>query len=74
VDGVRFNMLALFAYLFESFGLSKDAKYPYVEIAVTVDGARLDGNCQHVTIGLKICDKLAKDQVTGKYIFANEDG
>jgi hypothetical protein len=69
VDGVRFDMRALFGYLIESFGFGEDAKHRNVEIAVTVDGARLDDNCQHVTTGFKICDKLAKDPVTGKCIF-----
>jgi hypothetical protein len=49
VDGVRFNTRACFEYLIESFGLSEDAKHRNVEIAGTVDGARLDDNCQHVT-------------------------
>jgi hypothetical protein len=74
VDGVRFDMGALFECLIESSGLSEDAKHRNVEIAATVDDARLDDNCQHITIGFKFCDKLAKYPVTGKYIFANEDG
>jgi hypothetical protein len=50
VDVVRFDMGALFAYLIEVFGLGRDAKHRNVEIAVMVDGARLDKNCQHVTV------------------------
>jgi hypothetical protein len=41
---------------------------------VKVDDARLDDNSQHVTIGFKICEKLANDPVAGKYMFVNEDG
>jgi hypothetical protein len=72
VGGVCFNMRALFEYLIEACGLSEDVKHRNVEIAVTVDSARLDGNCQHVTIGFKICDKLGKYTVAGKYFFVNE--
>jgi hypothetical protein len=43
VDGFNFDMHALFEYLI-------DAKHRNVEISVTVDGARLDDNCQHITI------------------------
>jgi hypothetical protein len=38
VDGVRFDMRALFEYLLTSFGLSEDACHRNVEISVTVDG------------------------------------
>jgi hypothetical protein len=74
IDGVRFDRRALFYYLNESFGLSDDAKVRNVEIYVTVDGAKLDDNSGHVTIGFKICDKRAKYKVSGKYIYANVEG
>jgi hypothetical protein len=38
-----------------------------------VDGAKLDNSGQ-VTIGFKICDKIAKYPVTGKYIYTNAKG
>jgi hypothetical protein len=41
---------------------------------VTVDGANLDANSGHVTIGFKICDKSEKDPLTGKYIYTNAEG
>jgi hypothetical protein len=44
VDGVRFDMRALFEYPITSFGLSEDACHRNVEIYVTVDGAKLDAN------------------------------
>jgi hypothetical protein len=68
-------MRALFQYLIELVGLSEDAKHRNVEISVTADGvSRIDDNYQHIKIGFKICDKLAKDPVTGKYMFVNGDG
>jgi hypothetical protein len=39
-----------------------------------VDGAKLDDNSGHVTIGYKICDKREKYPVTGKYIYTNTEG
>jgi hypothetical protein len=74
VDGVSFDMRALFAYLITSFGLEESAKEGTVGISVTVDGTKLDERTQHVTIGFKICDKRAKDPVTGKFIYCNDDG
>jgi hypothetical protein len=44
VDGVFFNMRAIFEYLIEPFSLSEDAEHRNVEISVTVDSARLDEN------------------------------
>jgi hypothetical protein len=74
VDGVRFDMGALFEYLITSFGLSEEACHGNVEISVTVDGAKVDANSGHVTIGSNICDKNANDPVTGKYICTNSEG
>jgi hypothetical protein len=74
VDGVSFDIRALFAYLITSFGLEKSATEGTLEIYVTVDGAKLDERTQHVTIGFKICDNRAKDPVTGKFIYCNDDG
>jgi hypothetical protein len=74
VDGVSFDMRALFEYLITSFGLSEDVCHRNVEISVTVDGATLNAISGHVTIGFKICDKNAKDPVIGKYIYTNLEG
>jgi hypothetical protein len=74
MDGVSFDMRALFEYLLTSFGLSEEACHRNVEIHVTVGGANLDANLGHVTIGFKICDKSATDPVTGKYIYKNVEG
>jgi hypothetical protein len=74
VDGVRFDIRALFEYLITSFGLSEDSCHRNIEIYVTVDGAKLDENSGHVTIVFKICNKNAKDPVTGKYIHTHLEG
>jgi hypothetical protein len=38
------------------------------EIAITVDGAKLDDYCIHVTCGFKMTDKYARDPLTGKLL------
>jgi hypothetical protein len=38
------------------------------EIAITVDGAKLDDYCIHVTGGFKMTDKDARDPLTGKLL------
>jgi hypothetical protein len=45
-----------------------------VEISITVDGAKLDPNAHHVTIVFKICDKMARDPVSGNLLFSNDKG
>jgi hypothetical protein len=54
VDGVRFDMQALFESLITPFGLSEEACHRNVEISVTVDGAKLDAKSGHVKIGFTI--------------------
>jgi hypothetical protein len=66
VDGVCLNMRALFEYLISSIGLSEEAYHRNVENSVTFDGATLNANSGHVTIGFEICDKKAKVPVTEK--------
>jgi hypothetical protein len=74
VDGVRFDMRALFECLITSCGLSEEACHRNVEIYVAFGGAKLDDNSGHVTAGFKICDKSAKYHVTGKNIYTNVEG
>jgi hypothetical protein len=73
VDGIQFDMRAIFYYLIESFGLNDYTKVRNVEMYVTMDGAKLDDNSGHVTIGCKICDKRSEYPVAGKYIYANDE-
>jgi hypothetical protein len=44
VDGLRFDMWALFEYLIASFGLSEGACHRNIEFSVTVYGAKLDAD------------------------------
>jgi hypothetical protein len=74
IDGINFDMISLFAYLVKAFRLEEEAKIRNVEISITVDGAELDPNTHHVTIGFKICDKMARDPASGKFLFLNEEG
>jgi hypothetical protein len=74
IDGTKFDMRALFAYLAKAFGLEEEANIRNVEMLITVDGAKLDPNAHHVTIGFKICDKMARDPVSGKFLFSNDEG
>ena len=38
-----------------------------VEIAIIIDGANLSKRLSHVTAGIKVIDKYAKDPLTGNY-------
>jgi hypothetical protein len=74
IDGIKFDMRALFTYLVKAFGLEEETKIRNVEISIAVDGAKLDPNTHHVKIGFKICDKMARDPVSGKFLFSNDEG
>jgi hypothetical protein len=41
VDGVKFDVTAIFEYIIEKFGLSEKAKNGTVTIAITIYGAKL---------------------------------
>jgi hypothetical protein len=69
VDGVKLDTDKLFTYLINAFHLSDIALNESVEIALTVDGAKLDDQVHHITTGFKICDKRARGPVSGKMIF-----
>jgi hypothetical protein len=69
VDGVKFDTEKLFTYLINALHLSDIALNESVEHALTVDGAKLNDQVHHVTIGFKICDKRARDPVSGKLVF-----
>jgi hypothetical protein len=43
VDGIQFDEEAVFRFIIEKFGLSQKAKYGTAEIALTIDGAKLEG-------------------------------
>jgi hypothetical protein len=71
VDGISFDEEAVFQFIVEKFGLSKKAKHGTVEIALTIDGAKLEGKLCHVTIGFKLVDVDSVDPNTGNKVFKN---
>ena len=66
VDGVHFDYTKLLIFLFKMFKLYGIAVTEgRVKISVTVDGADLSRNTQHVTAGIKILDPRAINPLTG---------
>jgi hypothetical protein len=57
IDGVQLDVKKLLIYLIKHFGLEEKARAGGCEIATTVDGAKLDNYCIHVTYGFKMTDK-----------------
>jgi hypothetical protein len=49
IDVVQLNMKELLIYLISYYGLEEKARASDCEIAITVDGAKLDDYCIHVT-------------------------
>jgi hypothetical protein len=58
----------LLIYLIKHFGLELKARASGREIAITVDGAKLNDYCIHVTWGFKMTDKDARNPLTGKLL------
>jgi hypothetical protein len=71
VDGVKFDVAAIFEYIIEKFSLSEKAKNGTVNIAITIDAAKLEGKLCHVTFGFKIVDVDAVDPNTWKKVLRN---
>jgi hypothetical protein len=71
VDGTQFDEEAVFRFIIEKFGLGQKAKNGTVEIALTIDGAKLEGKLCHVTIGFKLVDVDAIDPNTGERVKKN---
>jgi len=65
-DGFEFsNYAEVLKMVFDAYGLSDLAKTRSIEIAVTLDGAKLDNKVSHVTAGFKLVDRDTKDPFTG---------
>ena len=68
VDGIQFDYASMVDYILKMFQLDEIAKDPTqspVMIAITLDGADLSRNIQHVTAGIKILDPRAIDPRSG---------
>jgi hypothetical protein len=50
IDGIQYDTDNLFTYLVNDFHLGDLAKHETVEMAITVDGAKLDDKVHHVKI------------------------
>jgi hypothetical protein len=72
VDGVRFDTKQLCTYLVRHFCISEEEKVRQVEIVLTIEGAPLDDNTRHVTIGFIICDTAARCPIAKLLIFNEE--
>jgi hypothetical protein len=70
IDGVELDIEALCVYLINRWDLGEISKKRNVEIAITIDAAELDNETNHVTVGVKLCDKAIQCPVTKMRIFS----
>jgi hypothetical protein len=61
IDGVQLGMKEILIYLIEHFGSEENARATGCEIAIMVDGSKLDNYCIHVTCGFKMTDNDPRD-------------
>jgi hypothetical protein len=67
--GFSFDIEKLFIHLIKSYGLEEKSKNGEVEIAITIDGAKLDSKVAHVSFGFKLTDKDYVCPIAEKNIF-----
>jgi hypothetical protein len=67
-DGFEFDSKALFIHLVRSFGLEEQAKRGELEMAITINGAKLDAKINHVMWGFKLTDINSRCPLGGKLI------
>ena len=66
VDGIEFDYSKLLNFLLNLFKLEQIARREgNVSISITLDGADLSQNIQHVMCGVKNCDPHAVNPITG---------
>ena len=66
IDGIEFEYSKLLKFLLKLFKLEQIARREgNVSISITLDGADLSRNIQHVTCGVKFCDPRAVNPLTG---------
>ena len=68
-EGFEFDTIKTTKTLFDSFGLTADAKHRSVELALTCDGAQLTNTLSHVAVGVKFNDMGMRDPVTKQPLF-----
>ena len=65
IDGVKFDFNKLLRFILEMFQLDEIARTTGgMKIAITLDGADLSQNIQHVTCGIKVVDPRAVNPIT----------
>jgi hypothetical protein len=63
IDGVQLNLEELLIYLIKHFRWEEKARTSGCDIAITVNGAKLNDYCTNVTCGFKMTDKGARDSL-----------
>jgi hypothetical protein len=71
---IGFYTESLVRFIIIKYGLHDIAIQDSIELALTMDGATLSDNMDHVTIGVKLADKRTIDPVSGAPLFSNDEG
>jgi hypothetical protein len=69
-DGFSFDTKAFLIHIVKSFGLEGKVKQGELEMAITINGAKLDAKIKHVTWGFKLTDKDSRCPITGMLIYS----
>jgi hypothetical protein len=69
--GFSFDIEKLFTHLIKSYGLEEKAKNGEVEIAIKIDGAKVDSKVAHVSLGFKLTDKDSVCPIAEQIFFVN---
>jgi hypothetical protein len=67
--GFSFDIEKRCIHLIKSYGMEDKAKNGEVEIAITIDGAKLDSKVAHVSFGFKLTDKDSVCPIAEQNIF-----
>jgi hypothetical protein len=65
VDGVGLDVKELLIYIIKHYGLEAKARATGCEISITVDSAKLEDYCCHITCGFKLTNKDSNDPLSG---------
>ena len=67
-DAIVFDYEKLLWNILCVHGLRDEISKRNVEVAISIDGANLSKRLSHMTAGIKLIDKYAKDPLTGNYL------
>ena len=70
IDIVSFDFKKMLLYLIKIHGLSEICKERSIEVAITIDGAKLTKRVSHMMAGIKIIDRDAKDPISGESLIS----